>query len=101
MFSSYKKAPKVCVDKIQTLASRKVCVGKVQTSATRKVCAEKIRTGRTGTGIGTGIGTPTLGSEPAAGGSGRVAYPPPLGMLPDRHVLLRTHVTRFTLTHPD
>ena len=76
MFSST-KAPNVCVDQIQT-------------ATTRKICVDEIRTGRTRVEIDRA----TMDSEPAAGGSGRVAYPPPPGMLPHLPTLLRTVVTR-------
>ena len=95
-FYNYKKAPNVCVDKIQTPATRKVCADKIRTGRTEPAhrnCAQKLRTE-------TGTGPPTTGSEPAGGGSGRVAYPPPPGMHPHLPTLPRTHVTRFTLMHP-
>ena len=64
---------------------------------------DKIRSGRTNRWGYESWGTnrPTPYPEPAAGGSGRVAYPPPPGMLPHRPTLPRTHVTRLTLIQPD
>jgi len=35
---------RVCVDEIQTPATRKVCVDEIQTPATRKVCVGKMKT---------------------------------------------------------
>ena len=37
------KTPNVCVEKIQSLATRNVCVDKMQSPATRKVCVDKNR----------------------------------------------------------
>ena len=81
----------------QRSSTRKVCVDKIQTPATRKNCVDKMRTG----GIRTGIGSENMGSEPAAGGSGQVAYPPPPGMLPHLPTFPRTYVTRLALIDQD
>ena len=37
------KTPDVCVDKVQSPATRKVCVDEIQSPATRKICVDKLR----------------------------------------------------------
>ena len=94
-------APKVCVDKIQTPATRKVCADKIRrrakcTKAVHQSCAPMLCTNAVHQSWN------IIHSEPGSPGSNCVSPPPtPPGMLPHLPTLTHICVTWLTSIDPD